>query len=378
MFAPGLNVLLACGAPPIEACARLTDALAQHLDWPLLMDLADAQGMLPILSRALNQIVGTKAPLEFVATLRARAASKAIRSLTMAGELVRIMSVLERAGIAAVTFKGPTLAHLAYGDLALRDSTDLDICVPWEQISFALDILTTDGYQRKSAGFDVWLKGACEVALRRKNPDCEVDLHWQFSPPYFLPFDVRRAVERSVILQIRGIAVRTLCTEDLLLYLCIHAARECWAVRSICDVAGLLRNCVVDWDDLLQEATRAHCWRPLAVGLTLAADLLQAPVPSDVWHRVVHDRPAREIAEMVASNLCREGHHYGGAPEGALLHLRMIESTPSKARYLWRRAVQPNHLDADFLRLPRSCAALYYIVRPFRVACVALGRLRLS
>jgi hypothetical protein len=67
---------------------------------------------------------------------------------------------------------------------------------------------------------------------------------------------------------------------------------------------------------------------------------------------------------------------YSGAPGGAILHLRMLETVASKANYLWRRALQPNHLDADFIRLPDSLAPAYYLIRPVRVACAALGRLR--
>ena len=54
----------------------------------------------------------------------------------------------------------------------------------------------------------------------------------------------------------------------------------------------------------------------------------------------------------------------------------MLETLGAKANYLWRRALQPNHLDADSIRLPDSLAPAYYLIRPFRVAYAALGRLR--
>ncbi|HXB68833.1 MAG TPA: nucleotidyltransferase family protein [Candidatus Acidoferrales bacterium] len=373
---PELEALIACGAAPPEAVRRLSQLLSGSLNWPMLVDLADGAGMLPLLSGILYQCPSDQMPPAILADIRGRAASKAIRSLVMAGELSRILRRLEAAGMAAIAFKGPTLAYLAYGDLALRDSSDLDIFVPHHQIVTALEILKGDGYEKKSPGFNIDLAGDIEIAVRRRNPPCEVDLHWQFSPRYFLPFDAARAAERSIVVRASGLTARTLCREDLLLYVSLHAARECWSLRSICDVAALVRNCGMDWDDVLREAGRAHRWRPVAVGLELAAGLFQAPVPPEVWKRVKQDSAVAGIAADLLSNIRRGAAIFEDAPSGALLHLRMIEGGSGKLRYLWHRAIEPKQTDVNFLQLPETISAGYYLIRPFRVACAALGRLR--
>ena len=61
---------------------------------------------------------------------------------------------------------------------------------------------------------------------------------------------------------------------------------------------------------------------------------------------------------------------------GAPFFLDMLEAVTAKVRYLWRRALQPNQKDAEWLRLPQRLSAAYYIIRPLRLACAALGRLR--
>ena len=141
-------------------------------------------------------------------------------------------------------------------------------------------------------------------------------------------------------------------------------------------MAALLRNCSLDWDDVLREAGRSHCWRPVAVGLELAAGLFQAPVPPEVWSRVKHDRAAAGIAAHLLSKLRRGAATFEDAPSGVLLHLRMIEGGSGKLRYLWHRAVEPKQTDVNFVQLPPTISAAYYLIRPFRVACAALGRLR--
>jgi putative nucleotidyltransferase-like protein len=373
---PELEALSACGAAPPEAVRRLSQLLSGSLNWPMLVALVDGEGMLPLFSRTLYQCPLDKVPPAILADIRSWAESKAMRSLSMAGELSRILRSLEAAGLAVIAFKGPTLAYLAYGDLALRDSADLDIFVPRHQVTAALEILTGDGYEKKSPGLNIDLAGDIEIALRRRNPACEVDLHWQFSPRYFLPFDAGRAAERSIIMRANGLTARTLCREDLLLYVSLHAARECWTLRSICDVAALVRNGNIDWDDVLREAGRAHCWRAVAVGLELAAALFQAPVPPDVWKRVKHEGAVAGIAAHLLSRLRRGEAAFEDSPSGALLHLRMIAGGSGKLRYLWHRAVHPKQTDVNFVQLPQTISAAYYLIRPFRVACTALWRLR--
>jgi hypothetical protein len=372
---PELEALIACGASPPEALHRFSKLLSPPLNWPMLVELADREGMLPLLSRILSQCQPDKIAPAILSDVRSRAAAKAMRSLSMAGELSRILRRFEAAGLTALAFKGPTLAVLAYGNLALRDSADLDILVPRGQVASAIEILSADGYGKQSPRFNAGLAGDNEVTLRRPDSGSEVDLHWEFSPPYFPPFDSDRAAGRSIMVSTNGLVARTLCREDLLLYLSIHGARNCWPLKSICDVAFLIRNSPIDWADVAREADRARCWRPVAVGLELAATLFQAPIPPDVWQRVQHDPIACRVSAHVLSNLNRGVTSDDGAPSGALLHLRMIEGGSGKLRYLWRRAFQPNQYDVDYFHLPQRISAAYYVFRPFRVACDALRRI---
>jgi hypothetical protein len=370
---PELDLLLACGSPPSEAAhARISKLLTAPLDWPLLVELAITHGMLSLLARALAE----QAPGPAHAEIRDRAAAFSMRSLRMAGELAQILKAMQAAGVPAIAFKGSTLAYLAYGDLALRTFNDLDIFVPRAQLPAALDLLAADGYARKTAAWDIGFSGACEIALQRRDPVCEVDLHWLFSPPYFLPFDPVRAMVRSIVLRAGGLVARTLCPEDHLLYICIRAARGGWDQAQFpCDLAGIVARCPLDWDDLVHQAERTGCWRALAAGLDLAHELCQAPTPPEVLRRVKQDRAVSRISAQAQLGLSRQASDPAAVAGGAFLHLRTLETWWAKARYLWRRALQPNQLDAEWILLPKRLAAAYYVVRPLRVACTALRRL---
>jgi hypothetical protein len=109
--------------------------------------------------------------------------------------------------------------------------------------------------------------------------------------------------------------------------------------------------------------------------LDLAHELCEAPVPPDVLQSVKLDRAVSQISAQARLRIGRDVHDPAQAAGGALFHLKMMEGAPARARYIWRRAIQPNQLDAEWIHLPRRLSAAYYAVRPLRVACTALRRL---
>jgi hypothetical protein len=54
-------------------------------------------------------------------------------------------------------------------------------------------------------------------------------------------------------------------------------------------------------------------------------------------------------------------------PAEVMMHLRMEPAVRHKAGYLWRRALQPNQTDNDFLPLPRHLRPVLWMIRPIRV-----------
>jgi hypothetical protein len=85
------------------------------------------------------------------------------------------------------------------------------------------------------------------------------------------------------------------------------------------------------------------------------------------------NRRAAVITERILADRDGQTRTFAGAPGGALLQWKTIEGAAGKLRFLWRRAVEPNHLDAEFVKLPERLAGLYDAIRLLRVAAVALA-----
>lgn len=130
-----------------DSRARLGDLLAQPVDWPRLIELAERHGLLPLVSHHLTASFGPTVPGSVREELHARARALVGRNLMMTSELIRVVRRLETYGIPALPYKGPALALTAYGSLALRAFDDLDLLVARRHVRDATRLMLEDGYQ---------------------------------------------------------------------------------------------------------------------------------------------------------------------------------------------------------------------------------------
>ncbi len=158
------------------------------LDWEFLLREARRHSVLPLLDRGLRLHDGTRPPAPVRELLRAACRLTQRRNLALTAELLRILAALEDAGIAAVPFKGPVLAALAYGDLALRPFGDLDVLVRERDMARARAALVKRGYLPEfafsAAGERAFRKAECALQFRHAGRDVVLELHWRLTERY--------------------------------------------------------------------------------------------------------------------------------------------------------------------------------------------------
>lgn len=162
---PGRDRLAASGlAPEVVALLRLVHPdgsavtaadLPADLDWTQLVRIAGANGLGPLLARRLAALTAadpTRAaasiPTDATDRLSAWTRESAFRGLRLSASLVDLHARLTAAGVRVLPYKGPTLAVRAFGDVALREFSDLDLLVDRADLPAAVDCLTSLGYER--------------------------------------------------------------------------------------------------------------------------------------------------------------------------------------------------------------------------------------
>ena len=373
---PEHELLLACARTRVGAKekARINLLSGQTLDWEYLYQLAKRHSVLPLLYWQLNSNAADVVPPAQLEKLRAKFRDNAARNLFLTGELERIITLYKASGVAVLPYKGPALAAAAYGNISLRRFVDLDILVSKSDIPRAKEILRARGYlpapPLSPAQERVLLRAQHNLPFSRDGGRLIVELHWEIAARQFAPASFGQSfVGGTEIIKLLHLEVESLSTEDLLLSLCVHGAKHLWErLAWICDIAELVRSRPgTDWPRLFERASKLRAGRMLNLGLRLAHDLLDAPLPDDVERRVAADGVAVGLASEVTARLF-DGCVY--SPVGLLhnvnFNLRARRDWRDKARYL-SFIFTPTDGDVCVFDLPAGLSFVYYLLRPFRL-----------
>jgi hypothetical protein len=378
----GVELMLACARTRLDEAERAQIASRARLetDWPGIVRRARDHGVAALVHRALERVCPAEVPDGPRAELRAGFVAARYRSAALVGELLRAVHALEERGISTLVFKGPALAARAYGDLALRQHTDLDLLVPERSFAAAREALFGEGYRdppADEAGMRSYAPDG-DHAMSLLGPDgtAPIDLHRSLMPRSFLgQIDPREVWARHGWIELGGVRVRCLCAEDELVYLCVHGAKNWWhRLGLLCDVAEAIRcQRALDWDAVTSLARRWRVLRMLRLGVRLAADLLQAPVPGEV----MQDRTVHTLAARVRDGLLPGAWTRFDDVARVRFHLALADGPRERAAHVLhvaRRYAQPNALDRSTVALPRALEPAYYGVRAARLTLRAWRR----
>jgi hypothetical protein len=161
---------------------------------------------------------------------------------------------------------------------------------------------------------------------------------------------------------------RTLRPEDLLLALCVHAAKHVWVQLSwLCDIAQLVKSRQLDWNAIQDEAHRLGIERIVNLNLLLAHKLLGSALPPTIQKRVQED-PSTTILAAEIFRIIEASVHYDteSIPYFRLM-MRLRERWQDQARFLWRLASTPSVSEWSAVPLPRPLQPLYRLVRLSRL-----------
>jgi hypothetical protein len=298
--------------------------------------------------------------------------AKVQKNLRFTGELLRLFSLFEQSAIPIAAFKGPVLAHSVYGDISLREFSDLDVIVKQADLSKAEDILASQGYQPDFADRayrSAFLSYQGQYAFRHRNTGLSVDLHWRLSSKGLaFPLQITEIWPRLEPVVIAGRTILTLAQDDLALFLAAHGTKEGWrSLIWVCDFAEFLRKYQdIDWAALLDRAQRSHSSRRLLLAVALASRLLDAPAPIALIERARKDSGIRALAEQAKNRmLCPiPADEQQEFLSGLKTHDRLRHRLWPVATLLTTRTVS----DYQAFPLPKALWGIYYFIRPFRLA----------
>ncbi|GAB4457597.1 MAG: hypothetical protein Kow0031_38430 [Anaerolineae bacterium] len=359
-----VSVLLDClrydGRPPSrDALARLAET-----EWQALAALASRQSLGPLLDHRLTRAgLAALMPDAVKDRLRQEYRHNTLRNLKLEAELRQMVTAFRAAGIPVIALKGIYLALAVYKNRGLRSMSDIDLLLPPRQLEAARQALLAIGYSEAqeeipSTSFQHL------PPLRKPDSVASVELHWTILPetgPFQL--DVDGLWQRAIPLPVSDFELLALCSEDMLLHLCLHTAymhRFVQGVRSLVDLAEIihLAGDSLDWAALEERSRRWQCLNAVQLSLRLARQLLHLPLPTEAVAAVeAVEIPPQLLGYALNQLLGAETERITIARNFA--DLWSDASPAAKAGIVWRSIFRPKKFIARMYGLPEDSWRVY-------------------
>ena len=363
--------------------------MVRGVDWEAFLALAQANRLLPLAHRALTE--RTDVPETVRSRLSVFFAENGRHALALSAELRRLVGGMEGAGVRALAYKGPALAARAYGHLALRTYSDLDLLVAPDDVPAAAGVLGAAGYESVYR-----LTPAQDAVFRRTDGDYPyhhprtaalVELHCHVSSTRFgVPLPTPALIERARPVTIGGGEVPAPADDDLLLALCLHGTKHRWArLEWLAAAAALALRAELDLDALLRRAGEIGAGRTVRLALRLMREALGVALPPSIDRALAADPVlpaladearalwfAVESGDGVDTSTFALSHSrtFALPPDTAAnlrFNFRLRETAADRARYAARWLFTPTPEDWAWARLPDGASALYRALRPLRL-----------
>jgi hypothetical protein len=362
-YSPEFELLLACCAHRRDS-NRLAQALGSPIDWEIALRFAEHHRVLPAVHAAISGRVDL--PASIASAIRSRAEKNALKALRFSAELARIARGFAERGVEALAYKGPLLAQLLYGDPAMRQFGDLDFLVRPADVARAKAALRDLGYELQlhlsPRQERAYLRSGYEYVFALGGQRDLLELQWRILPKFYaIESDLEAMFQRSVDVTIEGFRLRNPGPEDLMLALCVHAAKHGWAQLGMLHDIATLSDFQLNWEWILKEARRLGIVRILTISMSLAAGLLGCGIPDTI-------ASAGEIpfSEKLAHDLERRISDGLEPNTNSLRYFRDFartrEAWQDRARLAARLALTPSVGEWESVRIPGPLFPLYRLV----------------
>jgi len=339
---------------------RIKLLLQEPVDWECLIATANDHRVLPLLAREI-QPFATSVPQPVMTQLNQEARQIAESNLGLSGKLLKLFALLQENNVPAIPYKGPALAETAYGDIKLRQFTDLDILVRKHDLQKIKSILLANGCepgwrltrQQESAV----LRHYYEYPFLCNERSVLVEVHWALAEHFFsFSFDIEQLRDRLETIVILGKSLQTLAREDSLLVICAHGSKHAWQrLGWICDVAYLVgRSGDLDWPVVFERAAALGLTTMLSLGLLLAKELLEVDLPEPCLQRMKFEPSLVRLTKEISASLFRRADGNSRTLDHpTLLQLRMRERIRDRLKFCFRLIVSTKLVDSLFMPMGR-------------------------
>lgn len=283
-------ILLAADIQPNPSILERMNALIPTVkDWTSFTKMAIDRAAAPLLLQKLGSMPNAVLMPENVRRSLKQASLRTLtRNMLLTEHFRQVVTAFAKADIAVIALKGSMLSDWLYGDINLRQFSDLDLLVPKERGLDALDILQSMGYQSNDMKLSDFVKentGIVHYTPMIKN-GVSVEIHIRLhSEAEQYQVDLSGIWQRATPLQLHGVTALGLSPEDLLLHLCFHLDKHFrsgqFQFTCLYDIVNMLnhKGDLMNWPLFEQTCSDAKAEKETYKYLVLAQKYQHAKLP---------------------------------------------------------------------------------------------------
>jgi len=341
-------------------------------DWTTFIEDAFEHGVLALLALVPKGCTPGFFPQDIEDALNQFVISQRLDNQRRCDDLLILLDALYQEKIPVISFKGPWLSHVAYGDMGLRSFWDLDILIQREHRDVASAILLSQGFVCCTTGLnrrqlDSFWDFCGQDVFQRESDHVVVELHWALTASTLaFDFDYKGLFQRKLSEEWGSKRISHLAPEDELLYLCLHGSKEAWyKIKWLADLAFFIQaHPHLNWPIIWQRAKENGTLRVTALALYILQQLFPAVPVGDLELLKKHtDKQVIRLAKPILNQLL--GGTVIPPPDFRLsiYRFRLRERWIDKTGYVWRTCITPRELHFNLIKLPELLFPAYYLVK---------------
>jgi hypothetical protein len=283
-----------------------------------------------------------------------------MRNTFLAEQAALLIAAFRSQGLRPLSIKGASLAIAVYDGLMRREFCDIDLFFDRSQISEAIAVARTRGFQLKRQlnlrQFRSELSTQHAFTLIHHESNIELDLHWQFAEQQFaLPSAAPEMFSRTQFCRYGSHELEILSHRDALRLALISGIKDRWrSLRLLLDCKLLLERCSEN-----EIAAERQYFHESGVGPAVEGAL---SLLTDVFPELANRLSPilnTGVKEIIRKNI-------GASLDEAACYrydLNLRHGLKSKARYCWGRLTVVHDRDWE-LDLPYWAFWLHWVQKP--------------
>ena len=263
------------------------------------------------------------------------------RSMMLYDAFSKVTKILHETEIKTVALKGIHLAEWLYGDIGLRQMSDIDLLVRKEDASKTLTVLEKNGYisyhnevsdmiseQSGIVHFQPMQKGGVSVEVH-------INLHRKRKKYQLNPDDF---IERAQPLTLNKSNTDVLEIHDLIIFLCVHLDKHFvkgdMQFTGFYDLVNLIdtRPNEINWDILLKRTITLNAETIVFKYLILVSKFFRVSLPDEICNKYRYSVKEKDenLFRMYLNGYIAPNYEFAAH----LKNLKQIQDFVSKMKYL--------------------------------------------